>query len=190
MPLADDFSNYVSELLHGSYDCVDRIALRAYFRLGQTSGGVLTWWNRLFPDKAPTQEYLRRMAGDFARRVKAFSEKHKIPFQYCGIGERDKYQKAEKARPKDPDFQGVFLILVAKAPAPVWQIKKSRRGKLLIVRPKNWPLVNHYHFHIMDKQWGHVSIRMSGHPPFGAQILLNGHEMAGAPSTQKGHRLF
>ena len=176
MPLPDDFSSYVAELLHGSYDCVDRIALRAYFRLATTSGGFLTWWDKLFPDKAPTQEYLRRMAGDFARRVKAFSEKHKIPLQYCEIGDRDKYQKAEKARPKDPNFQDVFLILVAKAPAPVWQIKKSRRGKLLILRPKNWPLVNHYHFHIMDKQWGHVSIRMSGHPPFGAQILLNGHE--------------
>jgi len=152
MPLPDDFSNYVAELLHGSYDCVDRIALRAYFRLGQTSGGFLTWWNRLFPGRAPTQDYLRRMAGDFARRLKAFSETHKIPLQYCEIGDRDKYQKAEKARPKDPNFQGVFLILVAKAPAPMWQIKKSRRGKLLIRRPKNWPLVNHYHFHIMDKQ--------------------------------------
>lgn len=176
MPLPDDFSNYVSELLQGSYDCVDRIALRAYFRLAQTSGGLLTWWDRLFPDKAPTQEYLRRMAGDFARRVKAFSEKHKIPLQHCDTGEKNKYEKAEKARPKDPHFQGVFLILVARAPAPVWQIKKSRRGKLLIRRAKNWPLVNHYHFHIMDKEWGHISIRMSGHPPFGAQILLNGHE--------------
>src|SRR5246500_2660771 len=75
-----------------------------------------------------------------------------MPLQYCEIGDRDKYQKAEKARPKDPNFQGVSLILVAKAPAPMWQIKKSRRGKLLIRRPKNWPLVNHYHFHIMDKQ--------------------------------------
>jgi hypothetical protein len=176
MALPDDFSNYVSELLQGNYDCVDRIALRAYFRLAQTSGGFLTWWDRLFPDKAPTQEYLRRMAGDFARRLKAFSEKHKIPLQYCDIGQRDKYQKAEKARPKAPHFQGIFLILVARAPAPVWQIKKSRRGKLLIRRAKNWPLVNHYHFHIMDKEWGHISIRMSGHPPFGAQLLLNGHE--------------
>lgn len=176
MPLPDDFSSYVSELLKGSYDCVDRIALRAYFRLAQTSGGFLTWWNRLFPDKAPTQEYLRRMAGDFARRVKALSQKHHIPLQYCEIGDKTKYERAEKARPKDPHFQGVFLILVARAPAPVWHIKKSRRGKLLIRRANNWPLVNHYHFHIMDKEWGHISIRMSGHPPFGAQILLNGHE--------------
>jgi hypothetical protein len=174
--LPDEFSSYVAELLQGSYDCVDRIALRAYYRLAQTSGGFLTWWNNLSAEKFPTQEALRRMAGDFARRVKAFSQKHNIPLQYCEIGDRTKYQTAEKARPSDPTFQGLFLILVARAPAPVWQINKSRRGKLLLRRAKNWPLVNHYHFHIMDKEWGHISVRMSGHPPFGAQILLNGHE--------------
>jgi hypothetical protein len=37
-------------------------------------------------------------------------------------------------------------------------------------------LVNHYHFHILDKEWGHLTIKMSGHPPFGLQISLNGHE--------------
>ena len=36
--------------------------------------------------------------------------------------------------------------------------------------------VNHYSFHIIDPEWGHVTIKMSGHPPFGAQIILNGHE--------------
>jgi hypothetical protein len=176
MAAPDDFSSYISELLEGSYDCVDRIALRAYFRLGQTSGGFLTWWNRLFPDRTPSQECLRRMAGDFARRVKVFSEKHEIPLQYCEIGDKNKFARAEKARPKEANFQGIFLILVARGPAPVWQIKNSRRGKLLIRRAKNWPLVNHYHFHLMDKEWGHISVRMSGHPPFGAQVLLNGHE--------------
>ena len=28
----------------------------------------------------------------------------------------------------------------------------------------------------MDPQWGHLTIKMSGHPPFGAQVMLNGHE--------------
>lgn len=28
----------------------------------------------------------------------------------------------------------------------------------------------------MDAQWGHMTIRMCGYPPFGAQIILNGHE--------------
>jgi hypothetical protein len=37
-------------------------------------------------------------------------------------------------------------------------------------------LVQHYHFHICDKDWGHFTIKMSGHPPFGIQVSLNGHE--------------
>jgi hypothetical protein len=36
--------------------------------------------------------------------------------------------------------------------------------------------VNHYHFHILDPEWGHLTIKMSGHPPFEAQVMLNGHE--------------
>ena len=30
---------------------------------------------------------------------------------------------------------------------------------------------SHYSFHIMDPDWGHMTIKMAGHPPFGAQIL-------------------
>jgi hypothetical protein len=35
--------------------------------------------------------------------------------------------------------------------------------------------VKHYYFHIMDREWGHVTIRICGYPPFGAQLILNGH---------------
>src|SRR5262249_6702740 len=45
MSTPDDFSTYVADLLSGTYDCVDRICVRGYFPLGQTSGGLLTWWN-------------------------------------------------------------------------------------------------------------------------------------------------
>ena len=31
-------------------------------------------------------------------------------------------------------------------------------------------------FHILDPDWGHITIKMSGHPRFGAQVMLNGHE--------------
>ena len=41
---------------------------------------------------------------------------------------------------------------------------------------KTRQFVNHYSFHIMDPTWGHLTIKMSGHPPFGAQVILNGHE--------------
>lgn len=35
--------------------------------------------------------------------------------------------------------------------------------------------VKHYSFHIMGPEWGHLVIKMSGHPPFSAQVILNGH---------------
>jgi hypothetical protein len=45
MSQPDDFSAYVAELLDGRYDCVDRLVLNGYFPMGQTSGGLLTWWS-------------------------------------------------------------------------------------------------------------------------------------------------
>jgi hypothetical protein len=176
MLTSDDFSTYVADLLSGTYDCVDRISVRGYFPLGQTSGGLLTWWNKLFPNTALTEQGLRKLAGDFARRLHACARKHKIPLRYFVIGDKSKHAQAEKLRPVDPKFRGVFAIFVAKAPALVWQAKNNHNGKLVLRRPKSWPLVYHYHFHIVDPEWGHVTIRMSGHPPFGLQISLNGHE--------------
>jgi hypothetical protein len=45
-----------------------------------------------------------------------------------------------------------------------------------LYRKKKWPHVNHYHIHLMDPEWGHVTIRICGYPPFGAQVIANGHE--------------
>jgi hypothetical protein len=116
------------------------------------------------------------MAGDFARRVHAYAHKHKITLRYFSIGDKTKHAQAEKLRPVDPHFRGVFAIFVARAPALVWQAKNNREGKVVLRRPQKWPLVYHYHFHIVDPQWGHLTIKISGHPPFGLQISLNGHE--------------
>jgi hypothetical protein len=33
---SDTFSEYYAELLQGSYDCVDRVVLNAFFPFGQT----------------------------------------------------------------------------------------------------------------------------------------------------------
>jgi hypothetical protein len=38
----------------------------------------------------------------------------------------------------------------------------------------------------MDPAWGHVTIKMSGHPPFPAQVILNGHEHVAAPARAAG----
>ena len=176
MTTPDDLSTYLADILDGTYDCADRICLRGYYPLGQTSGGLLTWWNQLFPNTALSEQGLRKLAGDFARRVHAYARKHQIPLRYFATGDKTKHAQAEKLRPLDPQFRGVFAIFVAKAPALVWQAKNNREGKVVLRRPKNRALVYHYHFHIVDPQWGHLTIRMSGHPPFGLQISLNGHE--------------
>ena len=36
--------------------------------------------------------------------------------------------------------------------------------------------MNHYAFHIMDRDWGHMIARFCPHPPFNALVILNGHE--------------
>ena len=43
---SDDFSSYYASLLEGSYDCVDRITVDAYFAMGQTGGGLRQWWRQ------------------------------------------------------------------------------------------------------------------------------------------------
>ena len=51
---------------------------------------------------------------------------------------------------------------------------------------KKAAFVNHFSFHIMDPRWGHLTIKMSGHPPFGAQIILNGHEYVACQAQSAG----
>ena len=79
----------------------------------------------------------------------------------------------------------MFLILVARAPATVWEVTRSGSGVIGNIAKKT-AFVNHYSFHIMDPQWGHVTIKMSGHPPFGAQVILNGHEYVAAQARAAG----
>ncbi len=176
MKFADEFSQYYQSLLEGQYDCVDRIVLNGYFPLGQQGGGLRHWWRQLTgSDETLTQDHLQRMAGKFSRRVHGFAKTSNIPIIHCKTGER-KHLLVPQYQPADPNFKGLFLILVAKAPALVWDVKRNSKGALNIERKTPWPYVNHYHFHIVDPDWGHITIKMSGHPPFGIQIILNGHE--------------
>ena len=45
--VADDFSERYGDLINGSYDCVDRVVLNAWFSIGENPGGLRTWWRRL-----------------------------------------------------------------------------------------------------------------------------------------------
>ena len=42
--MSDSLSERYEDLLTGSYDCVDRIVLSAYFRMGHDPGGFRWWW--------------------------------------------------------------------------------------------------------------------------------------------------
>lgn len=176
MQQPDELSAYYEQLLEGRYDCVDRIVLNGYFPLGQQGGGFRTWWRRLSGSDANLdQEHLLRLAGRFSRRVHAWAKQHGVALIHCAPGQR-KDELAAKYLPQQPGYRGLFLILVAKAPALVWEVKLGRGGVPHLQRKNPWPYVNHYHFHLIDPDWGHLTIKMSGHPPFGVQIMLNGHE--------------
>ena len=177
MKTIDEFTSYHEELLEGTYDCVDRIVVNAYSPFAQSGGGFRTWWRQLMgSDETLDRAHMERMAGRFKRRLEAYAKKNKIPFLYCEAGER-KHEKAEPYVPQDAKFKGVFLILVGRAPAPIWEIRRNSKNQITdLYRDKKWPYVNHYHIHLMDPEWGHVTIRICGYPPFGAQVIANGHE--------------
>ena len=183
--VADDFSERCADLLAGSYDCVDRVVLNAYFPLGHSQVGsgpggdacttaVTTSWTA----------HLMRMAGRFARRVRASAQAHGIPVIDCTRGER-KHRIAEEYLDTHVVGVGVFLILVARAVAPVWEVRRSANGVITNLEKKK-AFVNHYSFHIMDPAWGHLTVKMSGHPPFGAQVILNGHEYVACQAQAAG----
>jgi hypothetical protein len=184
--MTDLFSERCGDLLTGSYDCVDRIVLNAYFSLGHSPGGFRVWWRRWHGDgdERLDNAHLMRLAGRFARRVRASAQAHGIPVIDCKAGER-KHQIAEDYLAEHPPRTGVFLILVARAPATVWKVSRFGAGVICNLE-KRKEFVNHYSFQIMDPTWGHVMIKISGHPPFGAQVILNGHEYVACAARAAG----
>ena len=67
--------------------------------------------------------------------------------------------------------------MVGRAPAPLWEVRRNGRGQITeLRRTAQWPHVQHYYFQIIDPEWGHVVVRLCGYPPWGAQVIVNGHE--------------
>lgn len=181
----DEFSRRYAELIESSYDCIDRIVINAYNPLLQQAGGFRFWWRQWKgSDDGLETAQLMRMAGRYGKRVRAYAAAHKIPVIECD-GEVRKHELAEKHLPQDATFQGVFLILASRFSAPIWEVQSSKEGKVLnLVR--RYAFVKQYWFHILDPEWGHLTIRISPHPPFGAQIFLNGHEYVARRANRAG----
>jgi len=186
--MVDEFSERYGDLLTGSYDCVDRIVLNAYFPLGHNPGGFRVWWRRWHEDGDASLDntHLMRLAGRFARRVRASARAHGIPVIEC-TAEARKHRIAEEYLREHTVGVGVFLILVARAPATVWKVSRTASGVIRNL-DKTRQFVNHYSFHIMDPAFGHLTIKMSGHPPFPAQVILNGHEYVACTAQAAGIR--
>ncbi|GAI85981.1 unnamed protein product, partial [marine sediment metagenome] len=139
-------------------------------------GGVRNWYRTMEgSDTDMSDSSMMRYAGRFSRRVQSFCKKKNIPFVHFHTGER-KHVEAEKLMPENKLFIGIFAVFVSRAPSLLWEVKKFDNGSIDIRRKKKTSLVNHYYFHIMDKDWGHITIRMCAHPPFSCNIILNGHE--------------
>lgn len=177
MPTTDAFGRYHAQFIEAAYDCVDRLVVNCYFQMGQTGGGFRTFWRNWKGDDGSLRtEGLRQVAGDLARRLHAHCEKHCIPWIECGAGDV-KYEIARDLRPKDPQYRGIFAVLVGRAPAPVWEVRRNDRDQITELRhPEHWPHVQHYYFQILDPEWGHVVVRFCGYPPWGVQVIVNGHE--------------
>ena len=184
--MSDDLCDRYRDLLEGSYDCVDRIVLNAYFALGHGAGGFRVWWRRWHNDSDAELDnaHLMRLAGRFARRVRAWAKANDVPVIDCKVGERKHLIAAEYLAEHEVG-PGVFMVLVAKAPAMLFEVTRSLRGVLVNLAKKR-SFVNHYSFHILDPVFGHVTIKMSGHPPFPAQVILNGHEYVACEASAAG----
>ena len=186
MTASDAFSKYYAELLEGTYDCVDRIVLHAFFPFGHTGGGLRTWWRWLHGDDLTLDdEHLRAMAGTFSRRLHAFCAKQRIPLIEAQARDR-KHEIAQPHLPTDPKFCGLFLVIKSNAPAPIWEVKRNGAGQITVIRHrKSWPYVRHFYFHLIDREWGHITIRVCSYPPFGALVILNGHERVERQARRK-----
>jgi hypothetical protein len=67
----------------------------------------------------------------------------------------------------------------------VWKVNRSPGGAITSLEKKT-EYVYHYSFHIMDPAWGHMVVKMSGHPPWPAQVILNGHEYVAIAARREG----
>ena len=106
--MTDGLSTLYQDLLGGSYNCVDRIVLNAYFRMGHSPGGFRVWWRALTgSDETLENAYLMRLAGRFSRRIRGYAKAHDIPVIDCSAGQR-KHDLAEEYLAKTTVNQGLF----------------------------------------------------------------------------------
>jgi hypothetical protein len=78
----------------------------------------------------------------------------------------------------------LFLVIISRANGLVWDVQPTKTGGVHL--SKHYRFINHIFFHIRDPEWGHITIRMSSHPPFSALVILNGHEFVARQASAAG----
>lgn len=186
MQQLDVFSDRYAELLDDSYDCVDRIVLNGYIPYLQSGGGFRCWWRKVYGhDDNLDNAHLMRWAGRFARRVRYAAKANNTPLLEKCRDDR-MHQIVQEFRPSDLHFQGVFAISVHRAPNSVWGVVECSNNEIHLERKSPQPWVNHYAFHILDADWGHITIKVCPHPPFHVQVTLNGHDFVAQQAASEG----
>ena len=145
--MRDQFSKHYEDLFKGGSDGVDRIVGNAYFPRGVNQGGFRCWWRLLNgSDRDLDNAHLMRMAGRFSRPLRAWAKAHQVPVVDCTVRER-KHEIAEQYLSTHEVQPGLFMILVFRSPALVWDVQMTGTGKIGNIEAKKpWPYVNHYHF--------------------------------------------
>jgi hypothetical protein len=90
------------------------------------------WWRRWHDDSDEQLDnaHLMRLAGRFARRIRAWAAAHQVTVIDCKAEDR-KHRIAEDYLCEHTVGVGVFLVLVARAPASVWKVNRSKERKPL-----------------------------------------------------------
>ena len=70
-----------------------------------------------------------RLASRFSRRLRAWAKAHQVAVSDCSAGER-KHQIAAQYLLTHQVPAGLFMVLVSRAPALVWDVQMSERGKI------------------------------------------------------------
>ena len=119
----DEFSLRYSDLVIGSYDCVDRIVLNASFPLGHNPGGFRTWWRRWHGDSDAAASY--EISGFTQDAIEFIEQLHLGPMHLVGHSLGGIVaQRVARAR---PDLV-LSLALIATA--------RSNSGRADLVSPK------------------------------------------------------
>jgi hypothetical protein len=100
--------------------------------MGHDAGGFRWWWRALSGSDETLDN--THLAGRFSRRIRGYAKANGIPVVDCSAGER-KHELAEEYLAKTTVTQGLFLILVGRAQAPLWDVS----GKHHLERKKPMP---------------------------------------------------